>query len=70
MGNTLYTVPQGNVLCFAWQDNNIVTGLSTVHTVDKASDLVEKDTTQQRQLTSTSYGVVINGGSREKLATL
>jgi hypothetical protein len=42
--NTLYAVPAGpdsdidSVLCIAWQDNNIVTALSTVHTVHKSTD--------------------------------
>jgi hypothetical protein len=30
-----------DILCLAWQDNNIVLGLSNIHTVDKAEDFVE-----------------------------
>jgi hypothetical protein len=40
--NTLFAVRVGNTLCFAWQDNNIVLALSTIHTVDKAEDFREK----------------------------
>jgi hypothetical protein len=44
--NTLYAVPAGpdsdtgidSVLCIAWQDNNTVTALSTVHTVHQPTD--------------------------------
>jgi hypothetical protein len=42
--NTLYaalaTVDSDidSVLCIVWQDNNIVTALSTVHTVHKPTD--------------------------------
>ncbi len=31
-----------DVLCLAWQDNNIVLGLSNIHTVDKADDFRER----------------------------
>jgi hypothetical protein len=31
---TLYALPVSNVLCLAWQDNNIVLGLSTLHSAD------------------------------------
>jgi hypothetical protein len=31
---TLYALPASNVLCLAWQDNNIVLGLSTLHSAD------------------------------------
>jgi hypothetical protein len=31
---TLYALPVLNVLCLAWQDNNIVLGLSTLHSAD------------------------------------
>src|SRR5947207_12472157 len=30
-----------NVLCIGWQDNNFVLGLSTIHTVHKASSWVD-----------------------------
>jgi hypothetical protein len=32
----------GDTLCFAWQDNNTVLALSTIYTIDKAEDFVEK----------------------------
>jgi hypothetical protein len=44
--NTLYAVPASvdsdinSVLCIAWQDNNIVTALSTVHTVHLPTDWI------------------------------
>ena len=31
-----------SVLCIAWQDNNIVTALSTVHTVHKPADWITR----------------------------
>jgi hypothetical protein len=31
-----------SVLCIAWQDNNIVTALSTVHTVHKPTDWIPR----------------------------
>jgi hypothetical protein len=46
--NTLYAAPAGpdsdidSVLCIAWQDNNIVTALSTVHTVHKSTDWIPR----------------------------
>jgi hypothetical protein len=40
--NTLCAIPKDDVLCFAWQDNNIVIGLTTVHTVNQAEDLVKR----------------------------
>jgi hypothetical protein len=46
--NTLYAAPAGvysdidSVLCIAWQDNNIVTTLSTVHTVHKPTDWIPR----------------------------
>ena len=41
--NSLYTDIQNQVLCVAWQDNNTVAALSTVHTVHKDTDWVEPD---------------------------
>jgi hypothetical protein len=41
--NTICAIEVRKVLCLAWQDNNLVLGLSTVHTVDKSTDLVERD---------------------------
>jgi hypothetical protein len=40
--NALFAVVVCGVLCLAWQDNNIVLGLSNIHTVDKAEDFREK----------------------------
>jgi hypothetical protein len=40
--NTLLAAVVDEVLCLAWQDNNIVLGLSNIHTVDKADDFIEK----------------------------
>lgn len=60
--NTLCTIPKDNVLCFAWQDNSIVTGLSTVHTVFKSSDLIERErchpakTSTSAQITHPVFG--------------
>jgi hypothetical protein len=41
--NTLYAVPVDSVLCIARQDNNMVTALSTIHTVHQPSDWIERD---------------------------
>jgi hypothetical protein len=40
--NTLLAAVVQDVLCLAWQDNNIVLALSNIHTVDKADDFREK----------------------------
>ena len=40
--NTLLATVVQDVLCLAWQDNNIVLALSNIHTVDKAEDFREK----------------------------
>jgi hypothetical protein len=40
--NTLLAVVVKDILCLAWQDNNIVLALSNIHTVDKADDFREK----------------------------
>lgn len=45
------------VLCFAWQDNNIVLGLTTVHTVDKTEDFIIR-TRRRPQKTSTNGPLV------------
>ncbi len=31
-----------NILCLAWQDNNIVLALSNLYTVNKAEDIVKR----------------------------
>jgi hypothetical protein len=40
--NTLLAAMEQDILCLAWQDNNIVLGLSNIHIVDKVEDMVEK----------------------------
>ena len=40
--NTLLATVVQDMLCLAWQDNNIVLTLSNIHTVDKAEDFREK----------------------------
>ena len=40
--NTLLATVVQDVLCLAWQDNNIVLALSNIHTVDKAEDFQKK----------------------------
>jgi hypothetical protein len=55
--NTICAIPVGNVLCFAWQDNNIVLGLSTIHTVNKDSDLIERMRRRPKK-TSTNAAIV------------
>jgi hypothetical protein len=52
--NTLLVAVDQDVLCLAWQDNNIVLALSNIHIVDKAEDFREK---ARRRPTKTS----ING---------
>jgi hypothetical protein len=54
--NTLCAIPKNGVLCFLWQDNNIVTGLSTIHTVDKTADLIERERKRPSK-TSTSAAI-------------
>jgi hypothetical protein len=49
--NTLLAAVVQDVLCLAWQDNNIVLALSNIHTVDKAEDFREK---QRRRPAKTS----------------
>jgi hypothetical protein len=36
--NTLFAAVVKDVLCLAWQDNNIVLALSNIYTVNKAKD--------------------------------
>jgi hypothetical protein len=40
--NTLVAVVEQNILCLAWQDNNIVLGLSNIYIIDKAEDWVKR----------------------------
>jgi hypothetical protein len=55
--NTICAVPVGSVLCFAWQDNNIVLGLSTIHTVNQPSDLIQRMRRRPKK-TSTNGAIV------------
>jgi hypothetical protein len=43
--NTIYTIPleDKKVLCFAWQDNNIVLGMTTVHSIHRTEDLRKRE---------------------------
>lgn len=50
-------IPVDNVLCFAWQDNNIVLGLTTIHTVDKTDDYIDRER-RRPQKTSTNGALV------------
>jgi hypothetical protein len=36
--NILITAVKQDILCLAWQDNNIVLGLSNIYTMDKVED--------------------------------
>src|SRR5580700_1911509 len=38
----LIAIAVPDVLCFAWQDNNIVLAMSTIHTIHTSQDFVEK----------------------------
>lgn len=40
--NTLFAKVVDNTLCLAWQDNNIVLALSTIHTVNTAESFQYK----------------------------
>jgi len=40
--NTLLAIVVQDVLCLAWQDNNIVLALSNIHTVNRTEDFHEK----------------------------
>lgn len=42
-----------NVLCFAWQDNNTVLGLTTAHSLHRAEDTISRDR-KRPKLTSTN----------------
>lgn len=55
--NTLLAHVVDNTLCLAWQDNNIVLALSTVHTVNTASDWIIKER-KRPAITSTSGRIV------------
>jgi hypothetical protein len=40
--NTLVAVVEQDILYIAWQDNNIVLGLSNIHIMDKVEDWIER----------------------------
>lgn len=50
-------IPVNDVLCVAWQDNNIVLALTTIHTVDQTDDYIER-TRRRPQKTSTNGPLV------------
>ena len=52
----LVAIAVPDVLCFGWQDNNIVLALSTIHTVHTAQDFVER-VRRRHQKTSTNGAV-------------
>jgi hypothetical protein len=51
---TICAIPMNDVLCLAWQDNNLVLGLSTIHS---ASTLVSRDRKRPGK-TSTNASIV------------
>ena len=57
--NTLLAAVVNDILCLAWQDNNIVLGLSNVHTVDKAEDFREKK--RKRPAKTLTNGRLVRG---------
>lgn len=40
--NSLFARVVNDTLCFAWQDNNIVLALSTIHTIHTANDFIKR----------------------------
>ena len=65
--NTLLGKVVDNTLCLAWQDNNIVLALSTIHTIHKVDDFREK-LRKRPGKTSTNARIVrqVFDGSAEK----
>lgn len=55
--NTLFAKVVENTLCLAWQDNNIVLALSSVHTVDQAEDFRAK--LQKRPAKTSTNGRIV-----------
>jgi hypothetical protein len=55
--NTLFAQVVDNTLCLAWQDNNIVLALSTVHTIHTANDFIARQRKRPAK-TSTSARIV------------
>ena len=56
--NTVVTfvIYENKILTLCWQDNNVVIILSTVHTVDKTTNLIER---KRRRLNKSSTNAVI-----------
>ncbi len=52
----MFTQVVDNTLCLAWQDNNIVLALSTVHTIYIVNDFI---TRQRKRLAKTSTSIQI-----------
>lgn len=70
--NTLLSKVVDNILCFAWQDNNIVLALSTIHIVHIVNDFIEK---QRKRLAKTSTNGrivchIFGNGPTKKLSIL
>ena len=55
--NTLLAAVVQNTLCLAWQDNNIVLGLSTIHIVHNANDFILRE--RKRPPKSSTNGRII-----------
>ena len=55
--NTLLAAVVGDVLCLAWQDNNIILALSNIHTVHRAEDFRERQRKRPAK-TSTNRRIV------------
>ena len=47
--NTLFAQVVDNTLCLAWQDNNIVLALSTIHTIHTANDFIARQRKRDRK---------------------
>ena len=69
--NTICAIPVGNVLCLGWQDNNMVFGLTTIHTVNQPTDLIERMRKRPRK-TSTNAAIVrpVFGDSHRKVIAI
>jgi hypothetical protein len=57
--NTLVAAVEQDILCLAWQDNNIILGLSNIHTIDKAEDWVERK--RRRPAKTSTNGHLVRG---------
>ncbi len=56
--NTLFAQVVDNTLCLAWQDNNIVLALSTIHTIYTADDFIAQQRKRPAK-TSTSAQIIL-----------